>query len=106
MSCCIPRVRETRLQIKERTEREIRNRTAVRIAQLYTDAEAEEERREAEGNEVGCNIVREDRIQEGRLVECERCRRFDLVFDRLFLVFLVVLSALCLDFLYHADKKR
>jgi hypothetical protein len=62
------RVRETRMQIKERTEREIRNRTAVRIAQLYRGAEAEEERRETEGNEVVCNIVREDSRQEGRPV--------------------------------------
>jgi hypothetical protein len=84
----MPRVRETRLQIKEQTEREIRNRTAVRIAQLYTDAEAEEERKEGKGNEVGCNIVRKDRIQEGRLVECERCRRFDLVLTDCFLYFL------------------
>ncbi len=37
-------------------------------------------------------------------MECERCRRFYLVFERLFLVFLVVLSAICLDYLYHADK--
>ncbi len=58
----MPRLRETRLQIKERTEREIRNRTAVRIAQFYSGAEAEEEWREAEGNEVRSNIVREERI--------------------------------------------
>ncbi len=102
----MPRVRETRLQIQERTEREIRNRTAVRIAQLYGVAEAEEERRDTEGSGVVSNIVRQDSRLEGRQLECERCRRFDLVFDRLLLVFLVVLGGICLDYLYHADKKR
>ncbi len=100
VSRCMPRLRETRLQIEERTEREIRHRTAVRIAQLHR--EAEEKRRETEGNEVVSNIVRESVTNE---VGCARCRRFDLVCDRLFFVFLVVLVAICLDYLYHADKK-
>jgi hypothetical protein len=103
VSRCMPRLKETRLQIEERTEREIRHRTAVRIAQLHR--EAKEKRRETEGNEVLCNIVKGESRQEGRPVGCARCKRFDLVCDRLLFVFLVVLVAICLDYLYHADKK-
>ena len=44
----MPPLKETRLQIKERTAREIRNRTAIRLAQLRTqfgetDRETEDE---------------------------------------------------------------
>ncbi len=99
--CCMPRLRETRLQIPERTARERRQRTAARVAQLYR--EAEDGRQAAERDAVSLNIVEEDRAEEGRPKQCEQCRRFDLFCCRLCCVFLFLFFAYCL---YHANKKR
>jgi hypothetical protein len=97
----MPRLRETRLQIQERTAREIRQRTAARVAQIYR--EAEDEGQAAEGGTALLNIVKEDRSEEGVPRQCERCRRFDLVRYRLCCAFLFLFFAYCL---YHANKKR
>ncbi len=75
------------MQIQEHTAREIRNRTAARIGELYR--EAEDGRQRIEGNRAVFIIVEEDR-------EDELCYRLCCVF--LFLFF-----AYCL---YHAYKKR
>jgi hypothetical protein len=96
----MPRLRETRLQIQERTAREIRQRTAAIVAQIYR--EAEDAGQAAEGDTVLFNIVEEDRSEEGIPRQCERCRRFDLFCFRVCCVFLFLFFAYCL---YHANKK-
>jgi hypothetical protein len=83
-------VAETRLQIQERTAREIRQRTAARIAELYREAED----REAE-------LVEEDRAEGCLERQCECCRRFDQLCYRLCCIFFVLFFAYCL---YHANQ--
>ena len=97
----MPRLRETRLQVQERTAREIRHRTAARLAQLHM--EAEEERQALEGGTVLFNIVGEDSTEAGLPSQCERCRRFDNFCYRLCCVLLFLFFAL---FVYNANKKR
>jgi hypothetical protein len=100
-SSCMPRLRETRLQVQERTAREIRHRTAARLAQLHR--EAEEERQALEGGTVLFNIVGEDSTEAGLPRQCERCRQFDLFRYWLWCCLLFLFFAYCL---YHANKKR
>jgi hypothetical protein len=97
----MPRLRETRLQIQERTAREIRQRTAARVAQIYR--EAEDEGQAAEGETALLHIVEEDSSDEGIPRQCERCRRFDLVRYRLCCVFLFLFIAYCLN---HANTSK
>jgi hypothetical protein len=77
----MPRLRDTRLQIQERTAREIRHRTAARVAELYR--EAEDGRQAIERHTVVCNIVEENRAEEHLPRHCERCRRFDQFCNRI-----------------------
>jgi hypothetical protein len=90
--CCMPRLRETRLQIQERTAREIRHRTAARIAALLW--EAEDRRQAGEDATVEFNIVQEDRAEGGIPRQCERCRRFDSFCHRQAVLCLTI-SLLC-----------
>ncbi len=99
--CCMPRLRETRLQIQERTAREIRHRTAARIAALLW--EAEDRRQAGEDATVEYNIVQEDTAEGGIPRQCERSRRFDSFCYRLCCVLLFLFFAL---FVYNANKIR
>jgi hypothetical protein len=99
--CCMPRSRETRLQIQKHTAREIRNRTAARIAKLYR--EAENGRQRIEGNRIVFNIVEGDIEGKGLPGLCKRCRRLDPLCYRLCCFFLFLFFAY---YLYRAYKKR
>jgi hypothetical protein len=70
--------------------REIRQRTAARVAELYR--KAEDGRQAIEVNTVVFNIVEEDRAEEGLPTHCERCRRFDQLRYRLCCVLCLFLS--------------
>ena len=99
----MPKLRETRLQIQERTAREIRQRTAARIAALYKE---EEDVRQAV-EDVSRAVEREKVVQEetadaGLPMESERLRRLEAVCFRLHCERLVVIFLFFVYCLYHA----
>jgi hypothetical protein len=88
----MPPLKETRLQIKERTAREIRNRTAIRLAQLRTQFVEEEREREEDSDE--------ENVEDGRSVGTSTlCVRLCC-----FLLFLYL--CLCLNHIYHATNQN
>ncbi len=87
----MPPLKETKLQIQERTAIEIRNRTAIRLAQLRTQfVEAEREREEDSDEED----VAEDVVGTRSLCVRLCC----------FLLFLYL--CLCLNHIYHAKNQN
>jgi hypothetical protein len=88
----MPPLKETRLQIQERTAREIRNRTAIRLAQLRTKFVEEERQTEEASDEED---VLDDRSVGNRSLCVRLC---------CFLVFLYLI--LCLNHIYHAKNKN
>ena len=90
--CCMPPLKETRLQIKERTAREIRNRTAIRLAQLRTQFGDTDREREEESDEEN--------------VEDERSVGTRSVCVTLCCFLLCLLLCLRLNRLYHATNQN
>ena len=98
----MPKLRETRLQIQERTAREIRQRTAARVAALNKEAQdvrlaVEDVSRAVEREKV----VQEETADVGLPRECER---LEAVFFRLHCERLVVIFLFFVYCLYHAYK--
>ena len=88
----MPPLKETRLQIQERTAREIRNRTAARLEQLRPKIVEKELQREEESDEE--DVV--DDISVGNRSLCVRLCCF--------LLFLYL--SLGLNHIYHAKNKN
>jgi hypothetical protein len=88
----MPPLKETRLQIQERTAREIRNRTAIRLAQLRTQFVETERKSDEESDE-------EDVVDERSVGTSSLCVRLCC-----FLLFLYL--CLCLNHIYHATNQN
>ncbi len=91
----MPPLKETRLQIQERTAREIRNRTAIRLAQLRTQrTQFVETERESEEESDEKDVVDERSVGTSSLCVRLCC----------FLLFLYL--CLCLNHIYHATYQN
>jgi hypothetical protein len=88
----MPPLKETRLQIQERTAREIRIRTAARLQQLRTKFVQTEREREEDSDE-------EDVVDDRSVGTRSLCIRLCC-----FLLFLYL--CLCLNHIYHAKNKN
>jgi hypothetical protein len=69
--CCMPPLKETRLQIQERTAREIRNRTVARLAQLRTESVEKARQTEQESDEE--DGVDDRSVDKKSLLCCRLC---------------------------------